>query len=106
MFLRNPSPRQVFHPIPIALGEICKLCEIDGSAGIGHRELIGQSCRIPSLRGIPSNANALASDRVTSAGPTRPTAKCVAVLIQSRLNPPDFELLSPAVVIRRRPQRR
>ena len=105
MFLRNSSARQVFHPVPIALGEICKLCEIDGSAGIGHPEPIGQSCRIPSLQGTPPNAKRLTADSTTSPPEVGKMAKSIAVLLVSGLNRPDFELLRPAVVIRRRPYR-
>ena len=105
MFLRNPVSSEVFHPVPIALGEICKLCEINGSAGIRDRELVGQTCRVPASAFGPANAYPLSAGRGSARRSARSTHKSAAALFVKRLRRPDFELLRPAVVIRRRPQR-
>lgn len=102
---RNTFPRQVFHPVPIALGEICKLCEIDGSAGVGDLDLIGQSCRV-ALSGLaPTDTQRRGSSGSASSG------QMSRVVVLDSLNDvrlpraPLWEVIKPSVVIRRRPQR-
>ena len=102
---RNSFARQVFHPVPIALGEICKLCQIDGSAGVGDLDLIGESCRV-ALGGLaPTDTQGSGSPGSSSSG----QVACVVVLDSLdhvRLpRAPLWEVIKPSVVIRRRPQR-
>ena len=105
MFLRQPRPRQVFHPVPPALAEICKLCQISSGAGVGDGELIGQARSI-SMSGLGArNSNSLAAVLDSAALPGRTPNELVSALFVESLRRPDFELLRPAVVIRRRPQR-
>ncbi len=52
MFLANSLPGEIFHPVPIALGEIRKLCQSKVLQGVGDFELIGEACRIPDLEGL------------------------------------------------------
>ena len=105
MFPRNSLPRQIFHPVPIALGEICKLCQIDGSARVRDRELVGQTCRIPLTGFTPRNSNPFATSRSTAPGSIGAIAELITTGSSHRLRSPDFELLRPSVVIRRRPKR-
>jgi hypothetical protein len=102
---RKTFARQVFHPVPIALGEICKLCQIDGSAGIGDLEPVSESCRVAMAGLRTTDTPALASPGCTSAG----KSSCVVVLdpvFDVRLpRAPKWEVIKPSVVIRRRPQR-
>jgi hypothetical protein len=105
VLFRKADPPQVFHPVPIALSEICKLCEIDQSAGVGDLELVGQTCRVPLGRFASTDTQGLTSP---GRSPSREMG-CViqrdTVLVASRLRKPLFEVLKPSVVIRRRPQR-
>ena len=105
MFLRNSRPRQVFHPVPIALGEICKLCQIDHPHGVGDRELVGQTPRIAASALAPANANPLSAVGDSAARTVRGSGEFVSALLVKSLRRPDFELLRPSVVIRRRPKR-
>ncbi len=105
MFLRNPSTRSIFHPVPIDLGEIRKLCEIDHSDSGRDRELIGQTCRVPLSRLAPANPDPRASTGLPSGDEIWGVSKRPTVLDVGDLRPPLFELLRPSVVIRRRPQR-
>jgi hypothetical protein len=105
MFFAKPLPRKIFHPVPIALGEIRKLCQIDGSARPGDFELIGETCRIPRFPRAATDTQALPADGMTPALTLGHHAKRIPALRELRLRPPNFELLRPSVVIRRRPQR-
>ena len=105
MFPRNSLPRQIFHPVPIALGEICKLCQIDGSAGIRDSELVGQTCRIPVPGFAPTDTQALTAVTPVPTFAVRALEVLEVPVAVPAIRPPAFELLSPSVVIRRRPQR-
>ena len=105
MFLANSLPGEIFHPVPIALGEIRKLCQIDGSAGVADRELVRETRRHPLLRRATADTQTLSTACSASSlarGHVTPVAQCCRL---DRLRPPKFEFLRPAVVIRRRPQR-
>ena len=91
--------------MPIALGEICKLCEISSGAGLGNAELIGQARGISMSGTGAGNSKSPTPLQIPLAGGLGHHAKFVATRDGSGLRPPDFELLRPAVVIRRRPKR-
>ena len=102
---RKTFARQVFHPVPVALGEICKLCEIDGSAGVGDLESVSESCRMAMAGFAPTDTPGLASSVGSSAGKLARVIELPPVFDVRHPRAPKFEVLKPSVVIRRRPQR-
>ena len=92
------------HPVPIAFGEVRDLAEIEQATDTRNLELIG----LPlghSVKGI-CPANPVSPPRFTEHFPSAGMGKhLVPALLVQELRRPAFELLSPSVVIRRRPQR-
>ena len=98
------------HPVPIALGEMRKLCVSRANRqGVGHRELVGLTCRVavsglgseqilpPLATGsnmfLPESREGLLTERVPVLTGNSPFGIQIS------------NVLSPGVVIRRRPQR-
>ena len=93
------------HPIPISLGEVSKLCEIESSARVGDGEPVGETGRI-SVKGFAATNSEPFPTTTVVFGVTGGTLEeDASVLRVSAIRPPDFEYLRPSVVIRRRPQR-
>lgn len=92
------------HPVPIALREVRDLAEIEQTTGTRNLELIGFALGRAGT-GI-SPANPVSLPRFTEHfPPTGLHKKPVPAFLAKDLRRPDFELLRPSVVIRRRPQR-
>ena len=102
---RKTFPRQIFHPVPIALGEVCKLCQIDGSAGIGDLNPVSESCRVAMAGLRTTDTPTLGPSGPTSAGKPLGVVVLDPVLDVRLPRAPKWEVLKPSVVIRRRPQR-
>ncbi len=101
----DPSAIWISEPLPIDIGEVSKLCEIEQTRIGSHFECVRETRRKPVLNWsstdpVPSAAGAL---RVPPA--TGLTNEFATVLYESRLTHPAWEVLSPAVVVRRRPVR-
>ncbi len=105
MFSAQTLPGEIFHPVPIALGEMRKLCDINSSHGIRNRELIGQSCRRAVSRRASTDTQTLPTVGDTSAFTPRVMNELHSLKAGCDARRPDFELLRPSVVIRRRPKR-
>ena len=92
------------HPVPIALGEVSDLAEIEQATGTRNLEGIGFPSRVSS--GGSCSADSVSSPRLTEHLPPHGShTKLVPTFLSNDLRRPAFELLSPSVVIRRRPQR-
>jgi len=92
------------HPVPIALGEVSDLAEIEQATGTRNLELIG----LPSgmSPGALSSTNPVSPPGFAEhLPPTGLHEKRIPAFLVNDLRRPAFELLSPSVVIRRRPQR-
>lgn len=105
MFLAKSLPGEAFHPLPIALAEVSKLCEIEHSHRVRDRELVGEPGRV-SVSGLAAtDPEPSPTTTVVLGVPTRPLKKGVPTLLITPIRYPAFEILRPSVVIRRRPQR-
>ena len=104
MSTTKPFAIECFHPVPIDLGEVRKLCQIDGSARIRRFELIGQTCRISAPRLTSRYPKPCPAFGVTAPSAVGHLVQGVSAVVSRELRPPKFELLRPSVVIRRRPK--
>ena len=93
------------HPVPFDLGEVRKLGVIDEPTRVGHRELIGQACRIALSNGASTDTPMLPTESSTPRRIGGAVHKGLPICVENSIRPPNFELLRPSVVIRRRPQR-
>ena len=103
--LADPLPPGAFHPVPVALSEVGKLCEMEQSCTPADLELIGQTGFMPGLRGIPRNPVLPPALAIHATPAPRLPHQRVPTRCSNRLRAPRFELLRPSVVVRRRPQR-
>ena len=95
----------VLKPVPIAFGEVRKLCQIEQTRVGSHFECVRETRGI-SIHGMgPADPEPFAAGtlRVTSAAGI--TEESPLSLKRVNLTHPDWEVLSPSVVIRRRPDR-
>ena len=93
------------HPVPIAFGEMSKLCVVDESARVTHPESICFPFGRANPGLSPADKARLTADRDAPAGAIRLTDESLPVLDITAIRYPAFEFLRPSVVIRRRPQR-
>lgn len=105
MFLANSLSGEAFHPIPIALGEVSKLCEIEHSHRIRDGELVGETGRVTACRRAARNPDPLTTTTVVLGVPGGQLKTGVSTLLKTAIRYPAFEVLRPSVVIRRRPHR-
>ena len=97
--------RRVFEPVPIAFGEVSKLSEIEQPRIGTHFECVRKT-RWGSTSGFrPANPESLPATALGVTSSPRIYPKNPVSLFELGLKAPLFELLSPSVVIRRRPQR-
>ena len=94
-----------FKPVPVALGEVRNLCALEQSAVTTEPELIHETCSVGVLRGTPTDPVGFARPVNACLRPAGIHAERVLADSPDRLRRPNFELLRPSVVIRRRPQR-
>ena len=92
------------HPVPIALGEVSDLAEIEQATGTRDLELIGLPSRVSGGGGCSTNPVLPTGFAEHLPSPGGHAIRVPAFLVQD-LRRPAFELLAPSVVIRRRPQR-
>ena len=93
------------HPVPLALGEMRHFSEIPETAVLGDLELVHQApgpARGNWRAGNPDPTSCFAEHLSSPAGLSVEVVTPAAV---SNLRRPRWELIRPAVVIRRRPQR-
>ncbi len=92
------------HPVPIALGEMRQLCEINQSHGVGDHEFVGETGRISVTGGAARDSEPLPTTSVVPGVPMGALKNRVVTELVTPIRYPRFDL-SPSVVIRRRPQR-
>ena len=101
----DPFSVEGFHPLPIDLGEVSKLCQIEQTNVAGHFECVRKTRRVPLLLGRPANTDAAARAALGVTPAAGVKSELPTSLFELGLKAPLFELLRPAVVIRRRPKR-
>ena len=95
----------VLHPLPVALGEMRKLCEVEQSCVGADFESICETRRIPIPGSGSTNPHPPSSGALGMPSSTGGIEERVPIAYSQRLTYPLWELLSPSVVIRRRPKR-
>lgn len=105
MFPRDSFPRWCTHPVPIDISETCKLSHIEQRAAGAHFELVTKPRCMPTTRWIPTDPMPTSAFAVHLSSTARVRAKLIPTRCANHLRAPLFEVLRPAVVIRRRPQR-
>lgn len=95
----------VLHPVPVDLREVGKLCEIEKSCICTDFEGVCETrwIPIPGFRPADPEPSASGTLRVTTAAGIKEESP--RSLKKLHLSYPNWELLGPAVVIRRRPKR-
>ena len=94
-----------FHPVPVALGEVSYLAQVEQATVTRDLEGVGLSSGVARCRRMaadPMPASGLAEHLAPAARVITPGVLSVSAESPKR---PRWELLRPAVVIRRRPQR-
>ena len=103
--LADPLPPGAFHPVPVALSEVGKLCEMEQSCTPADLELIGLPGGVAVPGGTPTDAVPPSGLTKHLSLTARVHGKAVLPFRSNDLQAPLWELLRPSVVIRRRPQR-
>ena len=101
----NPFSGPGAHPIPIALGEVRKLCEIEKSCVGADFESICETSREPLHLVSPAEPDPITAGALRVPPSSGISGQDVLPRVLDGLRYPLFELLSPSVVIRRRPKR-
>ena len=101
----DPFSVQGFHPLPIDVGEVSKLCQIEQTNVAGHFECVRETRRETLFLGRPANTNSAARAALGVTPAAGVQSELPRSLYELGLKRPLFELLRPAVVIRRRPER-
>ena len=101
----DPLSVQTFHPVPVAESEVRKLCQVEHSARGGHTKLIRKACWLTCSRWRTADAMPVSAGQHEAGSPTGILHEGLAVNHHLALRAPAWELLRPAVVIRRRPKR-
>ena len=101
----DPASSWISHPLPIDIGEVSKLCEIEQTNVGGHFECVRETRGKPRLNWTSTNPDPSSTGtlRVTTAAGIE--EKAPTSLKKLNLSYPSWEVLSPSVVIRRRPVR-
>ena len=102
---RPPFPVWRGEPVPVLLREISQLADIEHRRVPRQAELVGKARRVPNLRRAFANHVHPAPRPAALRGPGADKAGHSTLPVVVLLRRPDFELLSPSVVIRRRPVR-
>ncbi len=101
----NSFAIQRFHPVPIDLCEMRKLCEVEQSCSVADFEGVCETRCVPVFVGRTADPDPSS----TAALRVSPTAGVIENRLPSRSNEglsyPLFEIIGPSVVIRRRPHR-
>ena len=101
----DPFSMQPFHPLPIAIGEVRKFRQVTFATPRAYPKSVGKTRRIAHPRLRSANAMAVPACPLQTPASTGVADVNPLVCRYDRLRLPDFEVLSPAVVIRRRPKR-
>ena len=101
----NPVASEVLHPLPIDLGEVRKLCEIEEANVAADLEGVCETRGKAVLAWAPTNTDPStgAALRVTTSAGLEEVSP--PSLRKCLLAYPNWERLGPSVVIRRRPVR-
>ena len=101
----NSASRWTFHPLPIDLGEVRKLCKIEQAGVRSHLEPIRKSRRKSRHDRASANTDVISRAALRVPFSAGVTSEVVTPHAVDSLRHPDWEVLRPSVVIRRRPQR-
>ena len=101
----DPFSVEGFHPLPIDFGEVSKLCQIEQTNVAGHFECVRETSRESRLRSRSANPEPASGGALRVASSAGIKSELPRSLYELGLKAPLFELLRPAVVVRRRPKR-
>jgi len=101
----NSFAIQRFHPVPIDLGEMRKLCEVEKSCSTADLEGVYETRCVPVFIGRTADPDPSASTALRMPSSTGLVEEDPPIRRNRLLTQPNWEVLSPSVVIRRRPKR-
>ena len=101
----NSSISHVGHPVPIDLGEVSKLSELEQTRVGTHFECVRKTPRKSLPRCTPTDVEPAATGVLRVTSTTGALEESPPTLRKTLLAYPLWERLSPTVVIRRRPKR-
>ena len=104
-FSVQPLTAERFHPIPVDFGEVRKLSEIEQTRVATHFECVRKAPCVPAFVRRPGNSDASSAHALRVTPSPGIHQELVTARVLDLLTYPDWELLSPAVVVRRRPKR-
>ena len=102
---RNPAVGDIGHPVPIDLGEVSKLCELEQTRVGTHFECVRKPPRLAYPRLAPTDEKPFPTGVLRVTSTTGALEVSPPTLRKTLLAYPLWERLSPTVVIRRRPKR-
>ena len=101
----NPLTAERFHPVPVDFGEVRKLSEIEQTRIATHFECVRHAPCVPAFVRRPGDSDPSSAHALRLTPSPGISQELVTAGVIDLLTYPDWELLSPAVVIRRRPKR-
>ena len=101
----NSSISHVGHPVPIDLGEVSKLSELEQTRVGTHFECVRKTPRLAHPRSAPADEKPAPTGVLGVTSTTGALEISPPTLRKTLLAYPLWERLSPTVVIRRRPKR-
>ena len=101
----DPTGSWSFHPLPIDVGEVSKLSQIEKTRIGSHFEPVRETRWKSTGERAPANPNVIPRAALGMAPSPGVNAELPPSLFELGLKAPLFELLRPSVVVRRRPKR-
>ena len=97
--------RGVLHPLPIDVGEVRKLCEIEQTRVGSHFECVRETRGEPVFGRRSTDTQPATRTALGMTSPTGVNSEEPPSLFDLGLERPLWEILKPSVVVRRRPER-
>ena len=101
----DPTGSWSFHPLPIDVGEVSKLSEIEQTRVFGHFEAVRETRRKATGGRASANPDVITGTALRVTLSPGVVSELPPSLYELGLKAPLFELLRPSVVVRRRPKR-
>ena len=101
----DPTGSWSFHPLPIDVGEVSKLSQIEKTRIGSHFEPVRETRWKSTGERAPANPYVIPGTALRVPPSSGIHAKPSTSLFELGLKAPLFELLRPSVVVRRRPKR-
>jgi hypothetical protein len=101
----NSFPIEGFHPVPIDFGEVSKLSQVEQTRVGTHFECIRETRCVPAFDRRSGDAKPFSAHALGMPPSAGIVKEPVTAVVINPLTYPNWELIGPAVVIRRRPKR-